>query len=130
MIRELKKEDIDRINDSFINKEYLIKEWDNNPFAKVILLEENHEIIGYLYYSDIYDRIEINQIEISFIHRNCGKGNIILSYLTEHTDKGITLEVRIDNIPAIKLYEKNGFERKAIRKGYYNGIDGILMERK
>ena len=45
-------------------------------------------------------------------------------------DKSITLEVREDNIPAIKLYEKNGFIKKAKRKGYYNGIDGFLMERK
>ena len=44
-------------------------------------------------------------------------------------DKSITLEVKIDNFPAIHLYEKYGFEKKAIRKGYYNGIDGILMER-
>ena len=44
--------------------------------------------------------------------------------------KDISLEVRENNIPAISLYEKNGFEKKAIRKGYYKGIDGILMERK
>ena len=44
--------------------------------------------------------------------------------------KDVTLEVRIDNIPAIKLYEKCGFKKIAIRQNYYNGIDGILMERK
>ena len=45
-------------------------------------------------------------------------------------DKNISLEVNVNNIPAIKLYKKNGFIEKAIRKGYYQGIDGILMERK
>ena len=45
-------------------------------------------------------------------------------------DKDITLEVRIDNYPAIKVYEDNGFKQTAIRKGYYKGIDGLLMERK
>ena len=45
-------------------------------------------------------------------------------------DKDITLEVRIDNYPAIKVYKDNGFEQTAIRKGYYKGIDGLLMERK
>ena len=44
-------------------------------------------------------------------------------------DKSITLEVREDNISAIKVYEKLGFKRKAIRKNYYDGVDGILMER-
>ena len=41
----------------------------------------------------------------------------------------ITLEVRKDNIPAINLYKKHGFFEKAIRKGYYKGTDGILMEK-
>ena len=44
--------------------------------------------------------------------------------------KDITLEVREDNTYAIKVYEKNGFIKTATRKGYYNGVDGILMERK
>ena len=130
MIYELYPIDIDKLENSFISKEYLENEFHNNPFAKVLVMEENNQIIGYLYYSDIYDRIEINQIEIDLIHRNCGKGNALLNQLLRNVDKSITLEVKIDNIPAIKLYEKNGFEKKAIRKGYYNGIDGILMERK
>ena len=39
------------------------------------------------------------------------------------------LSCKKSNDSAIHLYEKYGFEKKAIRKGYYNGIDGILMER-
>ena len=80
-------------------------------------------------FSDIYDRAEINQIEVETSHRNCGKASKLLKRAIELVDKSITLEVKIDNFPAIHLYEKFGFERKAIRKGYYNGIDGILMER-
>ena len=130
MIIELTKDNIDLLNKSFINKEYMVNEFENNPFIKVLLLIENNKIIGYLYYSDIYDRAEINQIEIDYIHRNCGKGQMLLEHMINTLDKSITLEVREDNIPAIKLYEKNGFIKKAKRKGYYNGIDGFLMERK
>ena len=130
MIIELTKDNIDLLNKSFINKEYMVNEFENNPFIKVLLLIENNKIIGYLYYSDIYDRAEINQIEIDSIHRNCGKGQMLLEHMINTLDKSITLEVREDNIPAIKLYEKNGFIKKAKRKGYYNGIDGFLMERK
>ena len=127
MIEELK--DIEELNDSFINKEYIKEELSNNPFAKVLLLKENNKVIGYIYYSDIYERAEINQFEIDKIHRNCGKGDLLLKKMISLVNKDITLEVREDNIPAIKLYEKNNFTRKAIRKGYYNGKDGILMER-
>ena len=130
MIIEIDKNNISIIDNSFINKEEIINELNSNPFAKILVLKENNEIIGYIYYSDIYERAEINQFEINLIHRNCGKGKILLQKMIESVEKDITLEVKEDNYPAISLYEKNGFERKAIRKGYYNGIDGILMERK
>ena len=115
---------------SFFPFEMVEEESKNNPFAKFLGLVENGTIIGYIYYSDIYERVEINQFEIEKIHRNCGKGNNLLKKLIELVNKDITLEVKEDNIPAIKLYEKNNFKRQAIRKGYYNGVDGILMERK
>ena len=128
MIYELN--DLNELNNSFISKKYMEEELKNNPFGKVLILKENNEIIGYIYYSDIYERAEINQFEINSIHRNCGKGNILLKELINKLQKDITLEVKEENIPAIKVYEKNGFVKTAIRKGYYNGIDGILMERK
>ena len=122
--------DISEIKDSFINKETIEKELKNNPFGKYLILKEDNEIIGYLYYSDIYERAEINQFEINFIHRNCGKGSYLLKECLNRIKKDITLEVKEDNTVAIKLYEKNGFTKKAIRREYYNGVDGILMERK
>ena len=38
------------------------------------------------------------------------------------------LEVNKENTYAIKLYKKVGFKEVAIRKNYYDGVDGILME--
>lgn len=129
MIIELSKDNIEEISNSFINKEEVLHELDTNPFAKYLIYKENDQIIGYLYYSDIYDRAEINQFEIEISHRNCGKGKILLEKMIETVDKNITLEVKKDNLPAIHLYKSHGFVEKAIRKSYYKGIDGILMER-
>ena len=130
MIYGLDKNNLDILDNTFINKEYIKNELLNNPFGNILLYEEDNEILGYIYYSDIYDRVEINQFEIDLIHRNCGKGKNFLKKFIETVDKDITLEVKIDNNPAIKVYEDNGFKKMAIRKGYYKGIDGILMERK
>lgn len=127
MIYELNN--LDELDNSFISKEYISNELSNNPFGKVLVLKED-KIIGYIYYSDIYERAEINQFEIENIHRNCGKGDLLLKYLINLVQKDITLEVKADNTRAIKVYEKNGFVKTAIREGYYNGVDGILMERK
>ena len=130
MVKELTKENIDIIDDSFIDKDYLLNEFNNNPFIKVLLLIEDNNVIGYLYYSDIYDRAEINQIEVDSFHRNCGNGKKLMEYMIKHVDKDITLEVKNDNDPAIKLYKEFGFNPVATRSRYYQGTDGILMERK
>ena len=126
------QEDINKIPDDeeFIKKITIQDDLKNNPFGHYLLEIDNNKIIGYLYYSDIYERAEINQIEVEVSHRNCGKASNLLKNMIGTVEKSITLEVKIDNIPAINLYKKFGFEEKAIRKGYYQGIDGILMEKK
>ncbi len=130
MIVEINKDFFDINYDSFLTKDYVSSELEQNPFGKFLVLIENETIIGYIYYSDIYERVEINQFEINLIHRNCGKGQKLLQSFIKKVDKDITLEVKEDNYAAIHIYSKNGFVKTAIRKGYYNGIDGILMERK
>ena len=130
MIIEITKDNIEKLENTFFNKEELIREFENNPFAKVLALKEENVIIGYIYYSDIYDRLEINQFEINKEYRNQGKGKYLIQYLIDKEKKDITLEVKQDNYSAIKVYEAKGFIQKAVRKGYYNGIDGLLMERK
>ena len=116
-------------NQSLISIETMEHDLQVNPFGRYLLELENDKIIGYLYYSDIYDRAEINQIEVEVSHRNCGKATKLLQKMLELVEKSITLEVKKDNIPAINLYKKFGFQEKAIRQGYYQGVDGILMER-
>ena len=44
--------------------------------------------------------------------------------------QGIILEVRLSNIGAISLYEREGFKRKAISKNYYeDGEDALVMRK-
>lgn len=129
MITTINKNNMNFPDDDFLTKEEVSTELENNPYGNYLILIEEDKIIGYIYYSDIYERAEINQFEVKPTHRNCGKGNELLKNLIEKLQKNITLEVKQTNAPAIRLYEKNGFKKVAIRKGYYNGIDGILMER-
>lgn len=129
-----KKEDINKLDknlkSSIILPQTIKQELEMNPYGHYLLDIEANEIIAYLYYSVIYDRAEINQIEVTIIHRNCGKASKLLEKMIKLVDKNITLEVKKDNINAIHLYQKYNFQKVAIRKGYYQGIDGILMERK
>lgn len=116
-------------NNSFVDLKELEKELSQNPFGKILVYKKNNRIIAYLYYSEIYERVEINNIEVEEQYRNMGIGTELLKKITELVQKSISLEVRINNYNAIKLYKKFNFQEKAIRKGYYQGIDGILMVR-
>ena len=53
MIYKLKQDNINKLDNSFIDKKMVLNELKNNPFANFLLYEENNEIIGYIYYSDI-----------------------------------------------------------------------------
>ena len=114
MIKEVKKDDI-------------------SPFVRYIEYYEENNIIGTLKYSIIYDRIEIDNIFVEENYRRKGIGNKLMSYLIsiaiEKRVVNITLEVRVSNIAARKLYKKFGFREVALRKYYYGDEDGILMEK-
>ena len=109
------------------------KEFSTNPYLKIITYVEKDKIIGFLLYSLIYDRIEIEQFEVITKERGRGIGDKLLNYLIEkYKDsdiKNITLEVKEDNIAAINLYKKYGFKKVSTREKYYDGIKGLLMER-
>lgn len=105
-----------------------------DPFLKLLTYEEENIVKGILLYSEIYDRIEINQIEVIPIYQNRHIASSLMQYLINQAKNkkiiNITLEVKCDNYKAINLYQKYNFEKQAVRKKYYNGIDGILMELK
>ena len=107
------------------------KEFSTNPYLKIITYVEKDKIIGFLLYSLIYDRIEIEQFEVITKERGRGIGDKLLKYLIEkYKDsdiKNITLEVKEDNIIAINLYKKYGFKNVSTREKYYDGINGLLM---
>ena len=119
--------------DNFIYK-MKKEEFIQDPFLKLLTYEEENIVKGILLYSEIYDRIEINQIEVIPIYQNRHIASSLMQYLIDQAKNtkiiNITLEVKCDNYKAINLYQKYNFEKQAVRKKYYNGIDGILMELK
>ena len=67
--------------------------------------------------------------------RRRGIGSALLERLLIETkgdtDRGYTLEVRVSNVGAIRLYERFGFRPRGVRRGYYtdNREDALIMWR-
>lgn len=106
-----------------------------HPFSKYFKLLFYEKIIGYCGLWLIDDSCQITTIAIDPSYQGQGFGKIILEYIFDYLRKqncqDITLEVRISNTKAIKLYERFGFEIVSIRKKYYeNGEDAYLMYKK
>lgn len=126
MIKEI--DDISLLNN--IIDDYKITK---NPYNKMMVYEIDDKIVGFIDYSIIFDKIELNYIIVIPSYRNRGIASKLMDFLLENAKEkesiNITLEVNVNNECAINLYKKYGFYEVAIRKNYYNGEDAIMMMR-
>ena len=66
-------------------------------------------------------------------YRRRGIARLLLEHVFELTAddgrRGYTLEVRVSNAEAIRLYERLGFQSRGVRRGYYtdNREDALIM---
>ncbi|HDI31323.1 MAG TPA: ribosomal-protein-alanine N-acetyltransferase [Thermofilum sp.] len=149
VIREFKPEDLDEV--IRINKENLPENYPSyffkmhhERFPKAFLVAiVNGKIVGY-----VMCRVEEGPLYTS--NRNGKQGHVVsLAVDKPYRRKGIGrelmlkamkslyenykveeyyLEVRVSNLPAIKLYEKLGYKKVKTIKGYYlDGEDAYLM---
>ena len=99
-----------------------------NEFTKIYTYNINNEIVAFLIFTVMYNKCEIIDIYVEDNYRRCGIANKLINEVIDDYDlENITLEVSKDNINAISLYKKLGFQEVAVRKNYYNNVDGLLM---
>ena len=105
----------------------------NSPFLKYDFLYINDIPVGFMSYSLLYDRIELEHIFILEEKRRNGYASLLIDHLILLASKknliNITLEVNVNNTDAINLYKKYAFKVCAIREKYYGSSDGYLMIR-
>lgn len=119
---------------SLLNRDYA-KLYDeeslNTGVNKTFLLVEDDRLIGFIHIQDLIDEVDIINIVISEENRRKGYASKLIEHVINYAnDKKIILEVSDQNINAVNLYKKYNFIEINRRKGYYNGIDAIIMEKK
>ena len=96
---------------------------------------EEGALVGYLIVSRYVDAWHVMNVAVAGDQRRRGIASDLLGALFARTRedgrRGYTLEVRVSNAGAIALYERLGFERRGVRRGYYtdNREDALIMWR-
>ena len=94
------------------------------------------EVVGYAGLCDYPDEAWVQTMAVAPAAQGQGLGaRLLLELLDEAARRGqrtVRLEVRSDNAPAQRLYERHGFVREGVRRGYYqpSGTDAVLMVRR
>ncbi|MDF2589890.1 MAG: hypothetical protein K0S41_3731 [Anaerocolumna sp.] len=115
--------------------------WSRDDFKKSILdvnnlylvVEENNEILGYCGFWGVVGEGQINNVAVKESVRGRGIARIMLNSLIQKgKEQGLeafTLEVRVNNHPAISLYHSLGFKDAGIRKNFYEKPveDALIM---
>ena len=83
-------------------------------------------LLGYLIISRYVDAWHVMNVAVAPEHRRRKIASMLLDHLFELTAgegrRGYTLEVRVSNEVAIRLYERAGFKPRGIRRGYTRTI--------
>lgn len=109
------------------------REMTTNEYARYTVMEKDGAIIGYCGMWLILDESHITNIAILPEYRGRKLGEALLHEVIEKAKKlgahSMTLEVRVSNEIAQKLYRKFGFLNGGIRKRYYtdNYEDALVM---
>ena len=103
----------------------------------LVINTANYEVIGYCLYQVIFEQAEILRIGTHPNYQRQGIASKIFAKLNKVLQaqqvEALLLEVRADNIPAIALYEQQGFMMIHRRKDYYrlglqSAIDALIMQ--
>lgn len=112
----------------------ILKEELESENSSYLIARMNDEIIGFAGIKVVLDEADIMNIVIKKNYRNQGIGTLLLESLISLAKRlnlnSLSLEVSEENLPAIHLYQKFGFESLGVRKNYYQDKNGIIMTKK
>ena len=138
-IRRLKTEDASRIG--VLAASLFTMPWSVQAFEELaedegsifLVAEEDGQLIGGCGLTHILDEGDVHNVMVSPAHQGKGLATLLMTRLLEEGSKqGIaefTLEVRVSNVAAIRVYEKLGFVSEGVRPRFYEQPveDALIM---
>jgi ribosomal-protein-alanine N-acetyltransferase len=113
---------------------HFLYELKENPYAFVMVAEVNQIVVGYVDFWITFQQAQINNLAVHPQLQRKKIGTTLLQDALQRIQSAgcdrITLEVRVSNVAAQRLYRRDGFKMILTKKGYYdNGEDAFLMEK-
>ncbi|MDL4821616.1 ribosomal protein S18-alanine N-acetyltransferase [Actinomadura opuntiae] len=120
------------------SEQMLAEELAGQPATRhyVVAEEPGGEIVGYAGLAAAGGQADVQTIGVRADRRGAGIGAALLTELMDEASRrnaeAVFLEVRADNPPARRLYERFGFFEVGIRKRYYQpaDVDAVVMCRR
>ncbi len=106
------------------------------PRRDYVVAVEGERVVGYAGLDHRGAVADVMTVAVAEGHQRHGLGDVLMTELARRgADAGaesLMLEVRADNAPALRLYERHGFERVSVRRRYYqpDDVDAVVMQRR
>lgn len=136
-IKEFKAEHIDGVYE--LEKICFSHPWSREDLEVQLSIPTSHfavaldsgRVVGYMGLQILSGEGYVTNIAVLPEYRRQGIAQSLIESCAQNKMDFITLEVRKSNLPAIKLYEKAGFENMGIRPRFYTGPeeDAVIMTR-
>ncbi|WP_083450040.1 ribosomal protein S18-alanine N-acetyltransferase [Luteipulveratus mongoliensis] len=93
------------------------------PRRAYVVAEDGADIVGYAGVDRAGDVADVMTVAVAPAAQGSGLGQQLMDWMVDTARDGgaesLLLEVRADNAPARKLYDRNGFEQISVRRRYY-----------
>jgi [ribosomal protein S18]-alanine N-acetyltransferase len=142
ILRSMERRDLDRVMEietqSYAEpwlREHFLYELETSAITRLMVIEKKDRIQGYVGIWLLLPEIHITNITVAPECRFQGLGSRMMEYVMNLTYelrvKQVTLEVRHNNMSALALYRKFGFEVRGMRKNYYTAekAHALIMSR-
>ncbi|MBP5265155.1 MAG: ribosomal protein S18-alanine N-acetyltransferase [Lachnospiraceae bacterium] len=124
-----------------IQEQIFSQPWSEEAFRRLLTQEYYHYLVaeaddravGFAGFCDSFGEGEIDMVCVDRAYQRQGIANALLYELFALGARlgvtAYTLEVRVSNEPAIRLYEKHGFRGEGVRPGFYDKPkeDALIM---
>jgi ribosomal-protein-alanine N-acetyltransferase len=105
----------------------------SKPASICVGAVRNAELAGYLICSRYHTVWHLMNLAVDVDYRRLGVASRLIEHLLEEAGENerYTLEVRVSNTEAIRMYESFGFRSAGVRRSYYhdNNEDALIMWR-